>query len=688
MEQTSKVGSEDTRASGAGPVMSNTNLLVKSIRADVTLEEFRAAFSKFGNITSAVLKDREVKLPGDQMTPAKFGFVNFDTKQEADVAYAMGPNDADVNALIDKRIIGSEVFLFFHQRKTERNQEMMMKKMFPGEDLTEETFEKFVAMFQNFLQQSFGDAVNDPAFMDAMTENIRNGNFGPMNFGMDVNQGSEVTENDVPQRISNAYDHRNQSSLALSNNSSARDNLQMQNQNSNFRGNNKPNNHHDGPHHGRNHHKPMQGNGMGAQGSMMGPSPSMNGPNNHYRSGYSGNMQRQADPSMAGPPMHQRHPGPHTPPPYMMGGGPDPRHAYGPPPHGPGNLYPPHGMMSSSNGMAGSKYPPPGGIPPNQGKVPVLHQQAPPGAPQGRMHPNQAPPGPQGGKQGNNFKQPQPRGPGINPGGPAPHGPQGFRPGSGQPPMQGPPVPVPPNRPYTQQGPPGPYPGGPGYPPGGPRPPMGPSSSGMYPGPPGPAPGYPQPGGPQQRKPPGAGGYQGPAPGPNHHPGSYPPQGPQGPVPNNVGNNPPGPRGGPPLNQMMPNGGRPYPPNGPNQGAPPQQRYPPGYPQGGNGGPAGNPQVANKPNRPQGQPDVNWIMKNREQFEKWDARQQEQTLTQLLYPMVLNLGLSSELANKVTAIIVDSEIYKLEEILDLFISPKELKTRVDEAVQLVDTNNK
>lgn len=151
-----------------------------------------------------------------------------------------------------------------------------------------------------------------------------------------------------------------------------------------------------------------------------------------------------------------------------------------------------------------------------------------------------------------------------------------------------------------------------------------------------------------------------------------------------MNNSPPGPRGNPPPNQMMPNGGRPYPPNVPNQGGPPQQRYPPGYPQ---GGPAGGPAAPTKPSRPQGPPDVNWIMNNREQFEKWDARQQEQTLTQLLYPMVLNLGLNSELANKVTAIIVDSEIYKLEEILDLFIYPQELKTRVDEAVQLVDTNN-
>ena len=139
---------------------------------------------------------------------------------------------------------------------------------------------------------------------------------------------------------------------------------------------------------------------------------------------------------------------------------------------------------------------------------------------------------------------------------------------------------------------------------------------------------------------------------------------------------------------MMQNGGRPQ-PQGYKEGQQGRSFQQGGY-QGNqaSGQPSGGAQASSKPGRPQQQPDANWVIQNREQFEKWDPHQQEHTLTQLLYPLVLNLGLNPELANNVTAILVDSEIYKLEEILDLFKNPQELAARVDEAVKLVDTNNK
>jgi len=71
------------------------NVFVKNLDANITEEEFKALFEKFGTITSFVLKTYE---GGDKkgFPATKFGFVNYDTPEAAKAAVE-GMNDQDHN---------------------------------------------------------------------------------------------------------------------------------------------------------------------------------------------------------------------------------------------------------------------------------------------------------------------------------------------------------------------------------------------------------------------------------------------------------------------------------------------------------------------------------------------------------------------------------------------------------------
>lgn len=87
-----------------------TNIYVKNIEADVTDEEFRALFEKFGEITSAsVTRDPETgKSRG-------FGFVNYVNHENAATA---------VDALHDKDFKGQVLYVGRAQKKYEREEEL------------------------------------------------------------------------------------------------------------------------------------------------------------------------------------------------------------------------------------------------------------------------------------------------------------------------------------------------------------------------------------------------------------------------------------------------------------------------------------------------------------------------------------------------------------------------------------
>jgi polyadenylate binding protein len=86
-----------------------TNLYVKNVALDVTTEEFKALFDKYGSVTSAVITfDEENKSKG-------FGFVNYADHEDARKA---------LEDLHEKDFRGQQLFVTRAQRKGEREEEL------------------------------------------------------------------------------------------------------------------------------------------------------------------------------------------------------------------------------------------------------------------------------------------------------------------------------------------------------------------------------------------------------------------------------------------------------------------------------------------------------------------------------------------------------------------------------------
>ena len=86
-----------------------TNLYIKNLDTEVNEEQFRELFSKYGEVTSAVISiDADGKSKG-------FGFVNFDTHEEAQKA---------VDGLHDTELKGKKLFVARAQKKAEREEEL------------------------------------------------------------------------------------------------------------------------------------------------------------------------------------------------------------------------------------------------------------------------------------------------------------------------------------------------------------------------------------------------------------------------------------------------------------------------------------------------------------------------------------------------------------------------------------
>lgn len=86
-----------------------TNVYVKNVDQDVSDEEFRQMFEKFGDITSATLsRDQEGKSRG-------FGFVNFSTHESAQAA---------VEEMNEKEVKGQKLYVGRAQKKHEREEEL------------------------------------------------------------------------------------------------------------------------------------------------------------------------------------------------------------------------------------------------------------------------------------------------------------------------------------------------------------------------------------------------------------------------------------------------------------------------------------------------------------------------------------------------------------------------------------
>jgi RNA recognition motif-containing protein len=105
----------------------NTNLYIKSIRGEVTDEEVRNAFSKFGEITSIFFKDCTGSAPFTTDS-LKFGFINYRTKEGASEAFLNAKKDPEVLKLIHSQHKKSIDFIFYAQPKGIRLQYLRMKK--------------------------------------------------------------------------------------------------------------------------------------------------------------------------------------------------------------------------------------------------------------------------------------------------------------------------------------------------------------------------------------------------------------------------------------------------------------------------------------------------------------------------------------------------------------------------------
>ena len=121
--------------------MCNTNLFVKNIKASVSEEEFKTKFSKFGEITSLVLKTPPMResQTGIKFPETQFAFINYKTADEARIAMTNSIKDNDIINLFES-INGKSpmVFVAFHMKKDHFDQfkhsqkrNMMPMMMYP-----------------------------------------------------------------------------------------------------------------------------------------------------------------------------------------------------------------------------------------------------------------------------------------------------------------------------------------------------------------------------------------------------------------------------------------------------------------------------------------------------------------------------------------------------------------------------
>lgn len=111
-----------------------TNLYVRSIKMTVDEDAFKAAFEKFGKVTSVCLREWKPpardSLPSVPATapaqPMKFGFINFQTPEQAQEALLNSKKDADIRALVN--VEGDASFVFVAQSKETRAQYLSMQK--------------------------------------------------------------------------------------------------------------------------------------------------------------------------------------------------------------------------------------------------------------------------------------------------------------------------------------------------------------------------------------------------------------------------------------------------------------------------------------------------------------------------------------------------------------------------------
>lgn len=116
---------QDKSVSMAKVTNPKNNLIVKSIRKDVTESDFEAVFRKFGSVKSVSLKKHTFK---HNMEVVQQGFISFETEEEARQAILKAEIDPEVlNLLCPSHEYGKQ-FIFIHQSQAQRKIEKMANK--------------------------------------------------------------------------------------------------------------------------------------------------------------------------------------------------------------------------------------------------------------------------------------------------------------------------------------------------------------------------------------------------------------------------------------------------------------------------------------------------------------------------------------------------------------------------------
>lgn len=140
-----------------------TNLYIKSIKKDVTSEQLKTIFQKWGTINSVCLKTHNFSGKKAAVTPTselQFGFVNFPNAEEAKLAFSQAKNDDEVLNLIDLSVKTKDDFIHFAQPANVRKQFLKMKnKNYKATNMMQKSmsmmeknpiFKQFMMMMKNF----------------------------------------------------------------------------------------------------------------------------------------------------------------------------------------------------------------------------------------------------------------------------------------------------------------------------------------------------------------------------------------------------------------------------------------------------------------------------------------------------------------------------------------------------------
>lgn len=114
-------------ATEAAKTQNQNNLIVKSIKIDVTKEQFEAVFSKYGAISSAALKEHKFKNgDGERLLQ---GFVCFINEEDAKNTISKGKEDPEILALISPSHKTGVQFINIHQSKAMREKFNKMNRL-------------------------------------------------------------------------------------------------------------------------------------------------------------------------------------------------------------------------------------------------------------------------------------------------------------------------------------------------------------------------------------------------------------------------------------------------------------------------------------------------------------------------------------------------------------------------------